>query len=154
LTGTGITDGGARHGAGIPAPLSRRRLALTLLLLLGWIALVPLLWSAFSTLPSAERLEQSRMARIPTLGAFLFMIGKSAAELLAVLALTWPRVRGYATRLAAAAFVLVAWFFISTPLSLTRMEWLHRRWLVAMVLLLLVALVLELALRRVRPRRT
>lgn len=145
-----MTDG--RAGAAHPAPHSRRRFALTILLALGWIALVPMLWSAFSTLPSAERLEQSRMARIPTLGAFLFVLGKSAVELLAVLALTWPRVRGYATRLAVAALGLVAWFFFSTPLSLTRMEWLHRRWLVAMVLLLLAALVLELGLRLVRRR--
>lgn len=129
---------------------SRRRLALTLLLAVSWLILVPLLWRAFSTLPTPERLEQSRMAPIPTLQSFLFVTGKSALELGVVLVLTWPRAQLYASRLVVALLGLLGWFLFSTPLSVSRMEWLHRRWLALAVLALLVALVIELAVRLAR----
>jgi hypothetical protein len=132
---------------------SWRRLGLTLLLVLGWLLLLPLLWNAFSTLPSAERLAESRMARIPTLQAFLFIAGRSAAELLGVLALTWPRSRLYATRLAATTAGLLVYFLFSAPLSLTRMAWLHRRWLALVLLTLFAALVIELIVRAARRSR-
>ena len=92
------------------------------------------------------------MARIPTLGAFLVMVARSAIELLGVIVLTWPRVRLYGRRLAVATAGLLLYFLFSAPLSLTRMEWLHRRWLATVILLLLLALMLELALRA-RHRR-
>jgi hypothetical protein len=94
------------------------------------------------------------MARIPTLQGLRWVVGKSAAELCAVLVLTWPRARGYATRLAVAALGLLAWFLYSTPMSVSRMEWLHRRWLAFGVLLLLAALALDLLLRLVARLRS
>lgn len=129
---------------------SRRRVALTLLLVLGWLILLPLLWKAFSTLPTPERLEQSRMARIPTLQSLRFVVGRSALELIAVVAMTWPHARWYAARLAFTALGLAAWFLYSTPLSVSRMEWLHRRWLVISVLLVVLGLLLELTVRGYR----
>jgi hypothetical protein len=118
------------------------RLVFWFALLLSWIVLLPVLWSAFSTVPSAERLSQSHMVEIPTLGTVVMLVGKSAAELVVVLALTlpWWR-RRYLTRLWLAAVGAWAWFFASTPMGLTRMAWMHRRWLAGVAAALLVAAV-------------
>ena len=124
------------------------------MLVASWLVLLPLLWNAFSTLPTAERLEQSHMARIPTLQALGLIVARSAAELAAVLALTWPAARLFASRLALAALGLAVWFLYSMPLGLSRMEWLHRRWLALLVVLLLAGALVELAMRGVaRARR-
>lgn len=136
--------------AGAATRGSGRRLALTLLLALSWLVLLPLLWQAFATLPTPERLEQSRMARIPTLGSFLYTTGRSALEFAALLALTWPRPRLYASRLAFASVALLGWFLYSTPLNVSRMEWLYRRWLALAVLALLLALLVEVLARLAR----
>lgn len=89
-------------------------------------------WSAFSTFPTAERLEQSRLVAIPTLGSFVRLAGRSAAELAVLLALLWPwQARAWAARAGLAAALLTAWFVLTTPLSLSAMDWVHRRWLAA-----------------------
>ena len=73
---------------------SRGRALLWLGVALSWIVLLPLLWSAVTTLPSAERLEQTRTAAIPTLRTLVMVIALSAAEAAFALLLLWPRWRG------------------------------------------------------------
>ncbi|MEQ9569298.1 MAG: hypothetical protein RLN75_03840, partial [Longimicrobiales bacterium] len=55
----------------------RTRIALWILLLLSWVMLVPMLWTAFSTVPSMERLARSRMVEIPTLRTVGLLIGQA-----------------------------------------------------------------------------
>jgi hypothetical protein len=130
------------HAPGVPpntqpAPSARRDLARTLRvgvcagLVLSWLVMLLYAWSAFSTVPSAERLEQSRMTQIPTLFTFGTLALRSVVELLAVLALVWPAARLYLTRVLFAAFALAAYFLATAPLTVTLMEWVHRRWLAA-----------------------
>ncbi|HSJ25843.1 MAG TPA: hypothetical protein VK929_14295 [Longimicrobiales bacterium] len=116
-------------------------------LILGWLAMLLQLWSAFATFPSAERLEQSRLVAIPTLQSLALLVGRSIVELGVVLALTWPwQARLWITRVCAAAIAVAAWFVATTPLSVSATSWVHRRWLAAMVAgLLLVAAVALLA---------
>jgi hypothetical protein len=110
------------------------RLAVWLGLILGWLVMLLHLWSAFATLPSPERLEQTRMVAIPTLQTLAFLVGRSALELAAVLAVLWPwRGRHYGLRVVAAAALLAVWFVATTPLSLSAIGWVHRRWLATTV---------------------
>lgn len=125
-----------------PTPTSgrpRAPFALWIVLILSWIVLLPMLWTAFSTVPSPERLAQSRMVRIPTLESLGLLVGRSAVELgvLLVLLVPWRR-RFYLTRLSLAAVGVWAWFIGSTPLGLSQMTWLHRRWLAAVGAVLVV----------------
>jgi hypothetical protein len=118
------------------------RLGLWTLLILGWLVMLLYLWSAFATFPSAERLEQSRTMPIPSLRAAALLVARSALELGAALLLLWPwRARYYALRALAAAIGFGAWFIASTPLTISAMGWVHRRWLAAMILVLLLAFV-------------
>jgi hypothetical protein len=111
---------------------NRARFALWLALLVSWLVLLPLLWTAFATVPSAERLAQSRMVRIPTLETVGLLVLQTAVEAGVLLALLFPwRPRFYLSRLWIAAFAVGAWFIATTPLGLTRMSWTHRRWLAA-----------------------
>lgn len=127
------------------------RLAVWVALILGWLTMLLYAWSAFATFPSAERLEQSRMAPIPTLRSLALLGVRSAVELTVLLVLTWPwRSRAYATRLALAAGLLVAWFVLTTPLTLSMTEWVHRRWLAAVTAAVVVAFLVVLAARGVR----
>ncbi|HEX6588936.1 MAG TPA: hypothetical protein VF039_07935 [Longimicrobiales bacterium] len=119
-----------RDGA---AGASSRRFVFWLLLIASWIALLPFLWSAFSTVPSAERLAQSHTVEIPTLGTLARVVLVSALELGVALAAAWPRARLYVARLAAGALVLATWFIASAPLGITRLEWTHRRWLALVI---------------------
>ena len=124
-------------------------------LAVSWVVMLRYAWSAFSTLPSAERLETSRMAHIPTLGVFGWLAVRSAIELVAMVALAWPARRRHATRLAVAAVVLPAWFIGTAPLTLTVVEWVHRRWLAGVWLALVLALGSTLVFRlaqRLRDR--
>ena len=60
-----------------------------------------------------------------------------------VLALLWPwRARRFLLRLWLAAAGALTWFLVSTPLTLHRMAWVHRRWLAGVAAGLLVAAVL------------
>jgi hypothetical protein len=122
------------------------RLVLWTLFILGWLAMLLHLWSAFATFPSAERLEQSRLVAIPTLRTVALLAGRSMLELAAVLALLWPwRARAYLARILVAAVLLATWFVLTTPLSLSAATWVHRRWLAAMVVALLAAAAVSLA---------
>lgn len=125
----------------VPVPKrSRMRLAFWLALVVSWAIMLPLLWSAVSTLPSPERLEQTRTVPIPTLGSFLRVMAVSAVELAVTLVLIWPGWRrAYTLRLFGAAVLLGTWFVFTTPMALTRLEWVHRRWLALVAFVLLVA---------------
>jgi hypothetical protein len=149
LSSRGDSPDGGRAAAVLPW-----RLALWLGLTAGWLVMLPYLWSAFATLPTAERLEQTRTVAIPTLQTVALLAARSALELGAVLALLWPWwQRHYAKRLLAAATGLVAWFVLTTPLSLSAVGWVHRRWLAAMTLALLLAFGVVLAARAGRAAR-
>jgi len=119
---------------------SRVRFLFWLALALSWVILLPFLWSAVTTLPSPERLGQSRTVPIPTLGTFLRVMAVSAAELAVALTIIWPSWRrAYTLRLFAAATLLGVWFVFSAPMSLARLEWVHRRWLALLAFLLFAA---------------
>lgn len=132
------------------------RWSLWLALLGSWLVLLPLLWLAFATVPSPDRLERSHMAAIPTLATLAWTAGRSLLELGALLALLWPRARLYLTRLWLAALGASAWFVASAPLSLNRLAWTHRRWLALVAAALLLSALaaalarLSLALRHRR----
>jgi hypothetical protein len=115
------------------------RLAVWLACIVGWLVMLLQLWTAFATFPTPERLEQARLVAIPTLQTVALLAGRSALELAAVLALLWPlHRRAWTRRVLAAAVLLAAWFLLTTPLSLSAIGWVHRRWLAAMVTGLLV----------------
>jgi hypothetical protein len=115
-------------------------MAFWIVLLLSWVVMLPALWRAFSTVPTPERLGQSRMIEIPTLETVAMIAVQSAIELSVALALLFPwRPRRYLARLWIAAVALGIWFIASTPLSLTHVAWVHRRWLAAVDGALLLA---------------
>ncbi|HSJ10007.1 MAG TPA: hypothetical protein VK928_08835 [Longimicrobiales bacterium] len=123
-------------------------------LLLTWPVMLWFAWDAFTTVPSAERLEQSRMAPIPSLRGVLLLLGRSALELCAVLALAVPRERAWVRRMLAAAAALLLYFILTTPLSVSTVSWVHRRWLAALIVMSLAAAALALAGRLVQRLRT
>lgn len=123
-----------------PTWRDRARLLLWLALIASWLVLLPMLWTAFSTVPSVERLAQPRMVRIPTLESLGWLVGQSAVELGVLLALLVPwRPRFYLARLWLGAVSVWAWFIGTTPLGLSQMTWHHRRWLAAVGALLVLA---------------
>ena len=132
------------------------RLAVWALLVAGWLIAVWFMWDALTTLPSSERLETSRLVAIPTLRTFWAAALFSGLELAILLALLWPwRPELYATRVALALLGLVTWFIITTPLDITRMDWVHRRWMAATAAVLAATLVLLLSARGIaRLRRS
>lgn len=130
---------------------SAARLTFCALLALSWVVAVAYIWDALMTLPPAERVEESTVVGIPTPRMFLTAAIFSAMELALVLALLWPwRPEYYASRLAVTALALVTWFVTTTSTDLSRVDWVHRRWLAGMILLTLLALVTLLAYRLVR----
>lgn len=134
-----------------PRASSRGRALVWLGVALSWVILLPLLWSAVTTLPSPERLEQTRTAAIPTLRTLLIVIALSAAEAAFALLLLWPRWRGaYTGRLLGAAVGLGAWFVASTPLSMSRLDWVHRRWLALVAFGLMIVALFRLGRDTVR----
>jgi hypothetical protein len=132
------------------------RLAVWLALVVGWLVMLLHLWTAFATFPSPERLEQARLVPIPTLQTVALLVARSAVELGAVLALLWPwRGRGWTLRALVAAVLVAGWFLATTPLSVSAVVWVHRRWLAAMaagLLLTACAAVVAAAARRMRGR--
>ncbi len=131
---------------------NRARLLLWLALIASWLVLLPMLWTAFSTVPSPERLAQPRMVRIPTLESLGLLVGQSAVELGVLLALLAPwRPRFYLARLWLGAVGIWAWFIATTPLGLSQMTWHHRRWLAVVGALLVLSAAL-VALSRVAGR--
>ncbi len=135
-------------------PASRRRYLFWLAIALSWVALLPLLLSAVTSVPSAARLERSHAVPIPTFETLARVVLVSALEVGLVLGLLWPkRSRGYTARVLLAAALLAVWFVLSTPLALTRLEWVHRRWLALLAFTLLAAGVYALVRGIARKRR-
>jgi hypothetical protein len=127
------------------------RIGLWGLLVASWVVMVAYMWDALTMVPDAARLEQTRMAVIPTPRTFLAAVAFSALELGVVLALLWPGRSGYyAVRLAGASLGLLTWFVITIPMGMSRMDWVHRRWLFFLILATAAALLVELGLRLAR----
>ncbi len=127
------------------------RIAFWALLVLSWIAAVAFMWEAMSRVPSAERLEESKLVAIPTLQVFLTAAVFSGMELAMVLAALWPwKADFYASRLGVTALALVTWFIMTTPMDLSRMDWIHRRWLAFLIVASLTALLTLLLYRLAR----
>ena len=111
-------------------------------LILSWLVMLLYAWSAFATFPSAERLERSHMTSIPTLATVGWLVVRSALEMSVLLALLWPWSRRlYALRTATAALLLPVYFLMTAPLTLTMVEWVHRRWLAGVELALIAVLI-------------
>ena len=85
------------------------------------------------------------MSRIPTLGTLTWLGARSVLELAAMVGLAWPAARRYATRLFVALIALAGWFFATAPLTLTGVEWVHRRWLAAAWVAFVLALLVTVA---------
>ena len=118
---------------------SRFRTAVAVLIAISWVVLLILMWRAYRTVPSAEQLADARHIRPPLPTDFYFNLLSSTVEAVVLIILLWPGwVRRYVLRAVAALLGLVVWFFMTVPLDLNTMEWLHRRWLAAMVLLMLL----------------
>ena len=136
--------------AGPPAVEWVRR-GFWLLLVASWMVAVAYMWDAVTTIPSAERLQETRLVEIPGPRRLFTAVAFSALELAVVLAALWPwRPRYYATRLAVTALSVTAWFVSTTPLDLSRMDWVHRRWMAFLVLAQVMALGVLLAYRGMR----
>jgi hypothetical protein len=124
-----------------------------LLLIASWVVAVWYMWDAMSTIPSADRLQETRLVEIPGPRRFFTAAAFSAMELGLVLAALWPwRPGWYGTRLAVTALGTVTWFITTTPLDLSRMDWVHRRWLAFLFLAQVAALVALLVYRSVMAR--
>lgn len=122
-----------------------------LLLVASWVVAVALMWEAMTTVPSAERLQETRLVEIPGPRRFFAAAAFSAMELAVVLAALWPwRPAYYGARLAVTGLAVLTWFVTTTPLDLSRMDWIHRRWLAFLVLAMVGALVVLLAYRAIR----
>lgn len=122
-------------------------------LVLSWLVMLLFAWNAFSTVPSAERLEETRMTQIPTLTSVGMLLLRSGVELALLLVLLWPARRLYLTRVAAAVLGLAVWFIATVPLTVTSLAWVHRRWLAALVVALFGVLVAGAAARLARHGR-
>ena len=122
-----------------------------LLLALSWAVAVWYMWDAMTTVPTPERLEDTRMTEIPGPRRFFTAAIFSAMELAVVLAALWPWRSGFwASRLAVTALGVLTWFVMTTPMDLSRMDWVHRRWLAFLVVAQLAALAAVLIYRAVR----
>lgn len=129
----------------------RWRLGLWLGLILGWLVMLLYLWAGFATFPSPDRLEQSRMMAIPSLRTVAMLGLRSAAELAAVLVLLLPWWgRFWALRLLGASLALSAWFIATTPLTVSAVHWVHRRWIAGMAFVLLLSCCVVVAARLAR----
>ena len=132
------------------------RTALAAGIALGWLAMVALMWKRLWTPPPPEVLQAPRMVQPPTPGRFGRAVAASAGELATLLLLLWPGWRRlYGLRLGVAAVGLSAWFLFTTPLGLSSVEQVHRRWLalVAAVLLLTAVVLLLGTAARALGRR-
>lgn len=128
------------------------RYTLPILLTLSWGVAVYLMWRGLTTIPSAERLAESRMVQIPTPASFAWELTLSVIELAAAVALTWPG-RHFLARIWVAAIVAWSWFFATAPLGINTVQWAHRRWLAAVALWLLLTAVTATVRALVRRAR-
>lgn len=128
------------------------RYTLPILLTLSWGVAVYLMWRGLTTVPSADRLAESRLVPIPTPASFARELALSATELGAVVALSWPG-RRLLLRLWLAALGAWTWFFATAPLGINTVQWAHRRWLAAVAFWLLVTAVVAAARALVRRGR-
>jgi hypothetical protein len=127
------------------------RISFWALLAVSWMVMVAHMWDALTALPTAERLEETRLTAIPTPRLFFFAVGRSAVEILVTLGVLWPwRPRYYLGRLAGVMVALGIWFFATIPMGLSQMAWVHRRWLFFLVLATAGALAVGLGYRLVR----
>lgn len=127
------------------------RIVLWSLLLVSWMVAVLYMWEALTTVPTADRLEESRLVAIPTARTFFAAAVFSGMELAIVLAALWPwRPAYYATRLAITALGLVTWFLMTVPTGISRMDWVHRRWLAFLALVVMAAVLTALLYRLAR----
>lgn len=118
------------------------RTAVVTLIGVSWVVLVVMMWRAYHTLPSAEQLADVRHVRPPLPADFLLNLTKSLVVAVLLTVALWPRAtRRYILRVAIALLALIVWFVMTVPLDLNTMEWLHRRWLALMILLLLLTLI-------------
>jgi hypothetical protein len=114
------------------------------LLALSWPVMLALMWQAFWTVPPPEVLEQTRFVQPPTFGSLRHTVLLSAAELAALALWLWPG-RHYVPRLLFSPILLSLYFIFTTPLGLTTVDQVHRRWLALWILLLgLIALLVAL----------
>lgn len=121
----------------------------------SWAILAVLMWRAFHTLPSAEALADARQVRPPLPADLLLNLGESLAVAILLAGVLWPsRARRYILRVGIALIALVAWFIMSVPLDLNTMEWLHRRWLALMTVMLLLTLLTYPLLNRIARHET
>lgn len=126
----------------------RLRIAFWVVLAMSWVVAVVYMWDATTRVPSAERLEESKLVAIPTLQTFLTAAIFSGMEAALVLALLWPwKPDFYASRLGITGLGLVTWFIMTTPMDLSRMDWIHRRWLAFMFMAVTMALLVLLLYR-------
>ena len=118
-----------------PRTVEWARRGFWLLLLASWIVMVAFMWDAMTTIPSAERLQQSRLVEIPGPRRFFAAAAFSAMEMAVVLAALWPwQPAYYASRLAITALGVATWFLITVPPGLSAMDRVHRQWLAFLVL--------------------
>lgn len=131
------------------------RHALVIGIAASWVVLVVLMWAAFRRLPSAEELADARHVRPPLPADFIINVAESGGVTALLIAILWPRTAWrYILRTCIALVVLATWFLMSVPLDLNNMEWLHRRWLALMIVLLLFTLLTYPLLarrRRIEP---
>jgi hypothetical protein len=120
---------------------------------LSWLVLLVLMWRAYHTLPSAEQLADDRHVRPPLPADLALNVAQSLGVSVLLVSALWPRsARLYILRVAVALIALVAWFLMTVPLDLNTMDWLHRRWLALMILLLLLTLIVYPLLKLGRRR--
>ena len=130
----------------------RARAFVVVAVLLSWLVLVVMMWQAYHRVPTPEALGDARHVRPPLPVDLYLNMATSLGESLFLTALLWPWWgKRYLGRLVLGTVALVLWFFLSVPMDLNTMEWLHRRWLALMVLFLIVcALVYPLITRHAR----
>lgn len=109
-------------------------------LLLSWIAMLILMRIEFWTLPAPEALQRERMVRLPTMQTLRTSAVQSAVEFLVLALLLWPG-RAYGVRLALTSAGLLVYYVVSAPMAITSVEQVHRRWLAAVAVVLLLATV-------------
>ena len=138
------------RSAGRHAPRVERTIYLVFwsLLAVSWVVAAIYMWHAVATIPSAEHIEASRLVGPLTPRMFVTAVIFSGMELGIVLAALWPwKPEYYASRLCVAGLALVTWFIMTTPMDLTRLDWVHRCWLAFMISAVAVALLGLLAYR-------